>query len=236
VISSVVIVVAVLALGSCGSDENEDTSSAAGGSVTAAQGAQPGPLDPALSYDAGGWEPMWIVYTPLLTYRHEEGPPGAELIPGLAEDLPRISGDGRRYTLTLRDGLEYSDGTPVVASDFEHTIKRVLNLESPGSSFYLGIAGAEDFVAGNDHEADIEGISTNDDTGEIVIELVEANATFSNILAMNFAGLVPGDTPFRNLTDDPPAGVGPYEITESAPNRQWRSRRSRQANWTRSRP
>ena len=38
---------------------------------------------------------------------------------------------------------------------------------------------------------------------------------------MNFAGLVPSDTPFENLTEDPPPGVGPYVITESVPNREF---------------
>ena len=220
-VAGLAVVAAVLAVGSCGSDESDDASSADGGSITAAQGAQPGPLDPALNYDAGGWEAMWAVYTPLLTYRHVAGPAGAELIPGLAVDMPRISEDGRTYTLTLRDGLLYADGTPVVASDFEHSIKRVLNLESGGSSYFLGIVGAEDFLAGGDAEADIEGITTDDKTGEITIELVEPDAAFSNVLATNFAGLVPGDTPFRNLNTDPPPGVGPYEITESEPNRQF---------------
>ncbi len=37
---------------------------------------------------------------------------GAELIPGLASDLPEVSADGRTYTLALREGLTYSDGTP----------------------------------------------------------------------------------------------------------------------------
>ena len=60
--------------------------------------------------------------------------------------MPTISDDGKTYELTLREGLKYSDGTPVKASDFEHTIKRVLNLESGGSAFYLGIEGAEDFA------------------------------------------------------------------------------------------
>jgi peptide/nickel transport system substrate-binding protein len=32
---------------------------------------------------------------------------------------------------------------------------------------------------------------------------------------------VPGDTPFRNLTSDPPPGVGAYRITESVPNRRF---------------
>ena len=38
---------------------------------------------------------------------------------------------------------------------------------------------------------------------------------------MWFAGLVPGDTPFKNMTKDPPPGVGPYMVTESVPNRQF---------------
>ena len=38
---------------------------------------------------------------------------------------------------------------------------------------------------------------------------------------MWFAGLVPSDTPFKNLTKDPPPGVGPYKVTESVPNRQF---------------
>jgi len=176
-------------------------------------------MDPALAYTVEGWNAQWVVYTPLLTYRHTEGAEGAELIPGLAEDLPEISEDGLTYKLKLRDGLTFSDGTPVKASDFEHTIKRVLNLESGGSSFYLPIVGAEDYLKAGKPNGDIEGIETNDETGEITIRLSERIGSFDYALAMNFAGLVPGDTPFRNMTRNPPPGVGPYQITESVPNR-----------------
>ena len=46
-------------------------------------------MDPALSYTVNGWEPMWLVYTPLITYRHADGTEGAQLIPGLATDCRR---------------------------------------------------------------------------------------------------------------------------------------------------
>ena len=224
-LAALMVAVAAIAIAACGSDSDSDSSSSGelieGGEMTLAQTSQPDFLDPALSYTVNGWEPMWLVYTPLLTYAHEEGDGGSELIPGLAEDLPEVSEDGRTYTFQLRDGLEYSDGTPVVASDFERTIQRVLNLESGGAPFYQSIVGAEDYIKNGEAEADIEGITTDDKTGEIEIELVEPRADFSSILAMNFAGLVPGDTPFENLTEDPPPGVGPYEITESVPNRQF---------------
>ncbi|MEJ7875280.1 MAG: ABC transporter substrate-binding protein [Solirubrobacterales bacterium] len=207
-------------LTACGSDD-EGGSTAEGGEITIAQTSQPDFLDPALSYTVNGWEPMWIVYTPLLTYAHEEGPAGAELIPGLAEDLPEVSEDGLEYSFQLRDGLTYSDGTDVVASDVERTLQRILALESGGAPFYQGIEGAEEYLKAEDDEADISGIETDDETGEITITLVEPDATFSNVMAMNFAGLVPGDTEFKNLTESPPPGVGPYELTESVPNRQF---------------
>jgi peptide/nickel transport system substrate-binding protein len=207
----------------CGDDDDDGGGggTAEGGELTISQTSQPDYLDPALSYTVNGIEPMWLVYTPLLTYRHVEGQEGSELIPGLAEDLPEVSEDGLTYKLTLRDGLKYSDGTDVVASDFEHTIKRVLNLESGGSPFYQIIEGAEDYLKAGDPEADIPGIETDDKTGEITIKLTEADSSFSNVLAMWFAGLVPGDTEFKNLTEDPPPGVGPFMITESVPNREF---------------
>jgi peptide/nickel transport system substrate-binding protein len=135
--------------------------------------------------------------------------------------MPTVSNNGTRYELTLRDGLKYSDGSPVKAADFEHTIKRVLNLESGGSAFYLVIEGAQEYIDAGKPEGDISGIETDNQTGKITINLSEPDGSFSHVLAMWFAGLVPSDTPFRNLTEDPPPGVGPYVFTESVPNRQF---------------
>src|ERR671917_1177839 len=192
-----------------------------GGSVTISQTSQPDFLDPALSYTVNGIEPLWLVYTPLITYPRTGTDKDSSLIPGLAEEMPTISADGKTYELTLRKGLKYSDGSPVKASDFEHTVKRVLNLESGGSAFFLGITGAQDYIDAGKCKGDITGIETNDQTGKITINLSEPDGSFSNVLAMWFVGLVPGDTPCKNLTESPPPGVGPYKITESVPNRQF---------------
>jgi peptide/nickel transport system substrate-binding protein len=197
-----------------------------GGSITISQTSQPDYLDPALMYTVNAIEPAWLVYTPLVTYAREDGAAGAELIPGLAEELPEISEDGLTYKLKLRKGLKYSDGSPVKAADFEHAIKRVLNLESGGSAFYLGIEGAQEYLDGGKSEGDISGIETNDRTGEITITLGAPDGSFSHVLAMWFAGLVPSDTPFKNMTNEPPPGVGPYMFTESVPNRQFVMERS----------
>src|SRR5918992_1150154 len=208
----------------CGDDDDDDGGSGeakSGGSVTISQTSQPDFLDPALSYTVNGIEPLWLVYTPLITYPRTGGEKDSSLIPGLAEDMPTISEDGTTYELTLRKGLKYSDGSPVRAEDFEHTIKRVLNLESGGSAFYLVIEGAQEYIDAGKPEGDISGIETDNATRKITINLTAPDGSFSHVLAMWFAGLVPSDTPFKNLTEDPPPGVGPYMFTESVPNRQF---------------
>src|SRR3954464_11564658 len=167
-----------------------------GGSITISQTSHPDFMDPALTYTVNGIEPLWLVYTPLLTYpRTGDEVKDALLIPGLAKAMPEISKDGMTYKLTLRSGLKYSDGSPVKANDFEHAVQRVLNLESGGSAFFLGINGAQDYVDAGKCDGDIKGITADDKTGEITINLDAPDGSFSNVLAMWFVGLVPGDTP-----------------------------------------
>src|SRR5215207_6364924 len=233
---ALVLLVACLSLfvvAACGDDDDDGGGGGGGGgeakkggSITISQTSQPDYMDPALTYTVNGIEPLWLVYTPLITYAREEGQPGAKLIPGLAEDLPEISKDGTVYKLKLRSGLKYSDGSPVKASDFEHAIKRVLNLESGGTAFYLVIEGAQDYLDAGKPEGDISGIETDDKTGDITVNLSEPDGSFTHVLAMWFAGLVPSNTPFKNMTENPPPGVGPYMVTESVPNRQFVMERS----------
>jgi peptide/nickel transport system substrate-binding protein len=207
--------------GGGGGGGGDSAAAKTGGTATANLTSFPDFLDPALSYTQEGWQTLWTVYTPLLSYKHQEGAEGSQLIPGLAEAMPEISEDGKTYTLKLRQGLKYSDGQDVKAADFEHTVKRVLNLESGGSAFYLGIDGAEEYVEGGKARADISGIETNDQTGEITITLKEADGSFPYVLAMDFVGLVPSDTPFENQTKSPPAGVGPYKLDNVRQNRAY---------------
>jgi peptide/nickel transport system substrate-binding protein len=223
----------MMGLAACGSDDDDSSSGGAstGGSATSDAGGKAGGtiksaytsfpdyLDPALSYTQEGWQSLWTVYTPLLTYMHAEGADGATVVPGLAEAMPDISADGKTYKLKLRDGLKYSDGKAVKASDFEHAIKRVLNLESGGAPFYTGIVGAEQYIKDGKAKADIPGIVTDDATGDITINLVKADGRFPYILTMVFASLVPSDTPFSNQTKSPPVGVGPYKFENVRINR-----------------
>ena len=217
--------VAAVGLASCGGG-GDDTGGGGkeGGTLNATYGSFPDYMDPQLSYTAEGWTAMGDLYIPLLMYKHAEGAEGSEVEPGLAKEMPKISNDGKTYTLFLRNGLKYSDGTPVKASDFPYAVERMFTLNSGGSPFYTAIVGGEKFA--ETKKGGIPGIKTNDKTGEIRIELEKPRGTFTNELALMFVAPVPQDTPNEDLSADPPPSTGPYMITKSQPGRGWEYERN----------
>jgi peptide/nickel transport system substrate-binding protein len=204
-------------LSACGSSS---ASSKSGGTVTVLMGTAPDSLDPGLGALTQSYEATWITYTGLVTYAHASGEAGTKLIPGLAESLPAVSADGKTYTFTLRKGLVYSNGAPVKASDFAHTIERAIKLGWGSKSFLTeNIVGGEAFDKGK--ASSISGIEANDATGKITVKLVARYGPFLNVLAFPAAGLVPSATPMKSLPNSPPPGVGPYEIASVVPNKSF---------------
>ena len=214
-------VVIALGLSACGGSDGKE-----GGTLSVSFSSYPETLDPQLCYTVEGWSALYNTYIPLLTYAHAEGEQGSEVVPGLAEDLPEISDGGKTYTLTLRQGLKYSDGKAVKASDFKATVERMFSLNSPGTPFYSSIVGAEDFAAGKVKE--ISGIETDDASGAITIRLTQPRGTFTDELGLPFVGLVPAGTPDQDQSANPPPATGPYAITESDPNQSWSYERNPQ--------
>jgi peptide/nickel transport system substrate-binding protein len=204
-------------LAGCGSGESSGSSE--GGTLTGTYSAFPESLDPGLSFSLEGATALQNVYLPLLTYAHANGAAGTKLIPGLAKGLPRIDQGGRRYTLFLRPGLEYSDGTPVKASDFRFVVERLFRINSVGSTFYTGIVGAEAFA--KTKKGGIPGIVTDDSSGKIVIHLTEPSGYFSYLLGLEYVALLPADTPSEDMTEQPPPATGPSEITDVRSGRSW---------------
>src|SRR5215204_1869726 len=90
-------------IAACGSDEG---GGGGGGDINVAMTSFPDYVDPQLSYTLEGWEVLWNVYTPLLTYKHAKGKEGTQVVPGLAEKMPDISPDGKTYKLKLRSNMK----------------------------------------------------------------------------------------------------------------------------------
>jgi peptide/nickel transport system substrate-binding protein len=217
-----------LTLAACGGGTSSTSSSAAGhtgGTIKALTGTFPDSLDPSYGYTTQAIEADNMVYTPLLAYTAESGTAGTKLIPGLAQDLPTISSDGKTYTLTLRPGLKYSDGSPVKASDFAFAVERAIKLSWGGASFLTGnIAGATDYQSGK--APSISGIVTDDRTGKITVTLAQAYGPFENVLAFPATAPIPQSTPMSVQATTPPPGVGPYKFGHVVANASYELQRN----------
>ena len=84
----------------------------------------PEQMDPTLnSYSRSS-----VVLQNLFCGLYKLGPDGESYVPGCAESYD-LSEDGMTYTFHLREGLKWSDGTPLTAYDFEYSWKRVADPE-----------------------------------------------------------------------------------------------------------
>src|SRR3954447_10790677 len=184
--------IAAFGVAACGSSSSSSSGGQEGGSITTIHTKAPDYLDPQLAYTVDAWTAEYNTYIPLLTFAHAAGSAGTQVIPGLAESLPKVTDGGKTYTFTLHKGLKFSDGTAVKASDFQTTLQRLFKVDSGGSPFFTNIVGAADFSAGKANS--ISGIKTDDNTGQIEIDLVKPDGAFEFELAIPFTAMVPPDT------------------------------------------
>jgi peptide/nickel transport system substrate-binding protein len=222
-----VLVSALAFLAGCGGGGNKSSSGSTGGSnegktypLLRVVWDAPDYMDPALYYTVAAYQLTNYVWEGLVGYKHENGPGGATLVPYLAEKMPTISADGKNYKFTLRDGLKYSNGNAVKASDFRCTIERDFKMDSPGVGFYSDITG----VSGSSGYAEtkkghISGIITNDANRTVEIKLDSPRGDFLYILAMEFSHFVPCGTPASDQSTHPIPATGPYMVQSYRPNR-----------------
>lgn len=136
-------------------------------------------LDPAIAYDEQSLYALYYLHDTLLDFE----PAGTGLVPWLAESWS-VSPDGLVYAFTLREGVTFSSGRPVVAGDFAYAWKRVLRTpDSPFPAFLDAVDGARAYAAGE--RDDVPGIRVVDDR-RLEVRLTHPDAAFAYILAMKF--------------------------------------------------
>jgi oligopeptide transport system substrate-binding protein len=147
-------------------------------------GGEPKTLDPAFISDAADVQLLLQLYAGL-TRLDENGEP----YPSLA-DAWTVSDDGRTYTFHLRDGLRFSDGSPLRAEDVRRSWLRILDPATGSSApdVLSIIAGAEERLAGGPEE-DVAIQAT--DATTLVVGLRHAASYFPEIAATPTAFVVP---------------------------------------------
>ena len=180
-----------------------------GGSITVSYKDDVTTLDPAVGYDYQNWPMEKMVFDALLDYT----PGGTTLTPRLAAKMPEVSKDGKTYTFTLRKGVKFHNGRVMTAGDVKYSLERVLDpkTKSPGQSFYTGIMGAQAFVDGKAKTVTGIAVLAPD---KVKFTLDAPNAAFLNIMAMNFAFIVPKEAVAKAGADfgHQPVGTGPFTL------------------------
>lgn len=190
-----------------------------GGSITLDSSQAVPDLDPAVAFDTTSAEIDEAIYEPLVTYNKAT----YQIIPDMASSYT-VSPDGLTYTFTIRQGVKYSNGDTMKASDFVFELKRLLDKKmtpkpSPGNSFFEIIQGATAYYNGT--AKNITGVSTpTPDT--LVIKLTKPEKFFIQVLAMPFLSAV--DPAYVNkvgnaaMDTTTAMGTGPFELKSNSQN------------------
>lgn len=139
---------------------------------------------------------------------------GTEIVPSLCTGYTP-SEDGLTYTFTLREGVVFSNGSALTASDVQYTFERLLTAGGVNDDIPLEVAGAEALKNG---EADtLAGFVVNSDT-EFAITLAAPNAGFIAELTGPAMSVVDKETMEQvenfGISCEDTIGTGPYKITE----------------------
>lgn len=187
-----------------------------GGTLRLTADGPGGTLDPQVNYGTQYMQVFVNMYDPLLTFRQARGPSGLDVVPDLAEAMPTISPDGLTWTLHLRSGVKFSDGSPVRVEDVVASYRRIYRVGSPtAASFYGGIVGAKECLDAPDH-CTLPGVEGHPD-GTIVFHLTHQDGEFLYKLAFPHAVILPAGISSHDLGNATAPGTGPYRITHYDP-------------------
>lgn len=110
---------------------------------------KPRTLDPADSYELAGLNIIYNVGESLYTYQLGT----TELKPLLATEMPKISDDGLVYTIPLRQGVTFHDGTPFNAEAMKFSLERFI--ANDGKPSFLLADTVESMEATQEYELTI---------------------------------------------------------------------------------
>jgi peptide/nickel transport system substrate-binding protein len=161
-------------------------------------------LDPAVSSDNYDWRQIYPTYDRLMKYKVVNGEGSTEVEPMAAESYT-VSPDGLEWTVKIRNGITFDDGTPLDAKAVKFSFDRVLTI-GKGPADNLGAIKTVEAV----------------DARTVKITLKSAFGPFLQTLATNAASIVnPGV--MKHAKDGDLAqgwlaqnmdGSGPFKMTE----------------------
>ncbi|WP_116948990.1 ABC transporter substrate-binding protein [Jiangella endophytica] len=249
--AAVIGVAGLLALAGCGggggstAGSNSTGEAVTGGTLNMLGSGDVDYMDPNVSYYSVGYLNLRLWSRQLFTYPAEDGKT-TTAVPDLATDLPTqdnggVSSDGKTYTITLRDGVQWntSPARAVTAADVVRGVKRTCNPVQPfgGTPDFADlIVGYQDFCAGFANvpqdaksiasyidNTDLPGVVATDDT-TVTFTLTHPATYFVDMLTLpafspapeEVLAYLPGSTDLgQHQVSDGPYQVASWEPTKS---------------------
>jgi ABC-type oligopeptide transport system substrate-binding subunit len=171
---------------------------------------EPESLTPGINAETSGSQVLRALFTPLVQFDHND-----ELVYAAAESI--TTEDNVTWTVTLRDGWTFHDGTPVTAQSFVDAWNWTANEINAGagnayffSSAVLNVVGYDELNADNPDTDVLSGLTVVDDL-TFTVELTNPLSEFPLTLSYNAFYPLP-----ESFFEDPegfneaPVGNGPY--------------------------
>jgi len=202
-ITAVVLALLVSACGTSASPSpgspGSDGTPKQGGSITIAIEGEPASMDPAFDYDFVSGIAVSSMTEGLLKFCEND----TKLCPSLAESWT-VSPDGKTYTLKIRQGVKFHDGTTMTVDDVVFSLNRI---RDPDLASYVG------WMLG--HVSDVK----STDASTVVLTLDAPDALLEYALAATAAHVV--SKKFVEANGDKygtpevgSIGTGPYKFVE----------------------
>jgi len=162
--------------------------------------------DPARQSDAGTASVLAQVYEGLTTFDAH-----SQVQPALAQSW-QVDDSGQRITFEMRQGITYSDGTPITAQDAVDSWLRLIDPSNPStlSSLLADVKGAADYQAG---KIGRDAVGLHASGTQVVVDLGRPAAYFLSVTASPSLAVVPPSMVDRVASTPPTVVSGAYVPT-----------------------
>jgi len=175
-------------------------------------------LDPQRTYSAIEMNVLRLTTRTLTTYRATPGDTASEIVPDLATDTGRPSENNTVWKFTLKPGVKWENGEPVVCSQVKYGIERrfssLMDEGAPYAQDYLADNPTPyegPFVGSNNNGKGLESITCTDERN-IEFHLKRAVGDFGYTVALStFAPVLP-DKDTKTDYAKHPYSNGPYKL------------------------
>ena len=196
-------------LSGCGSSNGDSTADKGSNVITAYNSEPQNPLIPGDCNETGGGKPLDLLFARLISF-DAKGNASNEV----AESI-KSNDDATQYTIKLKDGWKFTDGTPVTAESFTKAWSYTANAKNAqlGSSFFSTIKGYDKLQDGKlKGDEQLEGLKVVNDH-EFTVDLNRSDSVFA--VKVGYTAFAPLPESFfkdPKAFGEKPVGNGPYKF------------------------